>query len=420
MNRSYHLHFIIFIGSIAMLLSVCSQSFAASFSGRVVDEEGNPVAGVTIGLPSVSTTTPQNRREPVLVPSQQDETNETGEFSIRNITSPIVQLALLPLRASAYEIRKAEIEWVPFYIDENRGFFSGLTFSIPPGADIKDVEITIRSRMRIRGRVLAADGTALSNAQVNLSIERRNIDGKGRGSRGGSKFLDADGSFVEYVREPAHYIVSVRYEGRSAESEEILLKDGEQHDKLVLKLDDAPRAKPARAMPPIANRRQMEADRAGWQRERQGMWAINPENRHAYKKVHCETREAAHAHAVEQGAYLVAINDAAEQEWLIEVFGEENFWIGLTDISEAETPHWDNGEPVTYTNWNSPEETDENTEANREPGADPNYTVLIGLTGKWQAARQQSSIARLTEWALLEKTHFTFGAPASDPDVEID
>ena len=411
MNRAYTFHFITFIGSIVILLSVCFQSFAASFSGRVVDEEGNPVAGITVGLPSFSATTPQDREEPVLIPSQQAETNETGEFLIRNITSPSVQLTLLPMRAATYEIRMAEIEWVPFYIDENLGFFSGLTFSIPPDADIKEVEITVRSRMRIRGRVLAADGTALSNARIEFRIERRNIDGKGRGSNGGPRFLDADGYFVEYVRRTAHYIVSVEYKGHSAESEEILLRDGEQHDKLVLKLDDVPLARPLRAIPPVAERRRRED---AWTRERQGTWAINPENRHAYKRVHCETHAAALAHAVEQDAYLVAINDAAEQEWLIEVFGEENFWIGLTNVSEAETPHWDNGEPVIYTNWNSQEETAENVKASQEP----NYTVLIGLTGKWQAARQRSPIARLTEWALLEKTHFTFGIPTSDPDVE--
>ena len=62
------------------------------------------------------------------------------------------------------------------------------------------------------------------------------------------------------------------------------------------------------------------------------MWAINPDNRHAYKMIRCETREEAQERATAQGAHLVAINDKAEQEWFLEVFGKQgNFWIGLTD-----------------------------------------------------------------------------------------
>ena len=39
--------------------------------------------------------------------------------------------------------------------------------------------------------------------------------------------------------------------------------------------------------------------------------------------IHCKTREEAKAKAIAQGAHLVAINDAAEQHWLLEVFGQK-------------------------------------------------------------------------------------------------
>ena len=42
-------------------------------------------------------------------------------------------------------------------------------------------------------------------------------------------------------------------------------------------------------------------------------WAINPDNRHAYKRIYCNTHEEALAQATEQGAHLIAINDKAEQ-----------------------------------------------------------------------------------------------------------
>lgn len=415
MRRSYVSSLVVCISSIILLFSGSFKSVATTFSGRVVDEAGKPVSGVEVALPGFRVTTPQDQDEPVFLPSQQAETNEMGEFLISDITSSSVQLALLPFRAAAYEIRAAKIEGISFYIDEQRGRYGGLTFAIAPGADVEDVEIIVRPRMRIRGRVLSADGTPLRNERVGFRIERRRIEGRGGGGGGGTRDLDADGYFVEYVERPAYYTVSVAYQGQSATSEEILLEDGERHDELVLTLDDKPPLKPERAVARVPDRKRFEA---AWNRDRQGMWAINPENRHAYKRIYCESREEAHTRAIEQEAHLVAINDAAEQEWLLEVFGRENYWIGLTDASKVESPHWDNGEPVTYTNWSQPEKTAGGEEVGQADEADQNYTVLIGLTGKWQEARQGSPLARLTQRAILEKEHFTVGTPESDSDVE--
>ena len=135
--------------SLLVSSSVVAQE-GATISGRVIDEAGQPVSGIELALPAFRVTTPQDRDEPVFLPSQQSETNEVGEFLINNITSPSVQLMLLPLRAAAYEIRIAKIDGVSFYIDERHALFSGLTFAIAPGADIKDVEITVRPRSRTR------------------------------------------------------------------------------------------------------------------------------------------------------------------------------------------------------------------------------------------------------------------------------
>lgn len=407
MNRSYVLS-LTFIANIALLFSLSSQGAATTFSGRVVDEAGKPVSGIEIALPAFRVTTPQDQDEPVFLLSQQAETNEVGEFLISGIAAHSVQLVLLPFRAAAYEIRAATIEGVSFYIDEDRGRYGGLTFAVAPGADVEDVEIIVRPRMRIRGRVLSADGIPLRNERVGIRIERRRIEGRGGGGGGGTRDLDADGYFVEYVERPAYYTVSVEYRGQSATSEEILLEDGERHDKLVLTLDDKPPLKPDRAVARVPDRERFEA---AWNRDRQGMWAVNPKNRHAYKRIYCESREEARTRAVDQGAHLVAINDVAEQEWILKVFGRENYWIGLTDASKIESPHWDNGEPVTYTNWSQPEKAASGEGTGQGDEANQDYTVLIGLTGKWQETRQGDPLARLTQRAILEKEHFTVGAP---------
>ena len=203
------------------------------------------------------------------------------------------------------------------------------------------------------------------------------------------------------------------------ESEEILLEDGQRLDGLVLSLGDKPQApKPDRVVvaPRAHDPARFEAAR---KREREGMWAINPDNRHAYKMIRCETREEAQEQAAAQGAHLFTINDKAEQEWLLEVFGKrENFWIGLTAGSKEGKQQWDNGEPVTYTNWISPKEAAEVAKSDQEGDVNPNYVVLVGMTGKWQAAGPGSPLIRITERAILEKENFIIGASEVEDDTE--
>ncbi|MDE0687882.1 MAG: lectin-like protein [Candidatus Poribacteria bacterium] len=424
MNRAYvlsltvisYVHSLTVVISVALLFLMSSlQSAATTFSGRVVDEMGKPVSGLQLAVPGFAVPIPQYRDEPVFLPSQQTETDEVGEFQMNDITSPAVKLTLLPVHAADYEIRSVKIEGISFCLDRHLDYFGGFAFAIEPGADVEGIEIVVRPRMRIRGRVLLADGTPLRNERVSIRVEHRNIGGGGGGSGGGTRDLDAEGYFVEYVEEPAYYTVSVGYQTQSAESEDLLLKDGERHDKLVLTLDDKPPPKPDPAVAGVPDRKRFEA---AWKRDREGVWAINPENRHAYKRIYCESREEAYTQAVDQGVHLVAINDAAEQAWLLEVFGRENFWIGLTDASKEENPHWDNGESLTYTNWNLSKKTVGGEGTGQDGEAHQNYTVLIGLTGKWQETHQGSPLARLTERAILEKARFTVGASELDSDIE--
>ncbi len=427
MKRSYFTAFVVIVGSVAFLLATSLPSVASSFSGRVIDEEGQPVEGLIIALPSfpgnmVPGQHQRMRGMGMFPPAQPSETDATGAFSITDIVSPSVnRLTLFPEHNSDYEIRSVEIEGIAFYFDRHQQHFGGLNFAIASDTDVKNVEITVRLRMRIRGRVLSADSTPLRNARVNLGVKRRNIDGRGRGSGSGTTNLDADGTFVEYVEEPAYYTVTLSYQGQYVESEEILLEEGQRMDGLVLKLGGEPEPpNPERVVVaprvPVHDPARFEAAR---KREREGMWAINPDNRHAYKMIRCETREEAQERAAAQGAHLVAINDKAEQEWLLEVFGKrENFWIGLTAGSKEGKQQWDNGEPVTYTNWISPEEAGKITKSAEASDANPHYVVLVGMTGKWQVAGPGSALRRITERAILEKENFIIGAPEVEDETE--
>ncbi len=104
------------------------------------------------------------------------------------------------------------------------------------------------------------------------------------------------------------------------------------------------------------------------------------------------------------------MKDEAEQQWDLKAFGQESFWIGLTDETKEGNLYWDNGEPVTYTNWGSPQQIVNEDDSLKNSGASKNYTVFVGKTGKWQMVRHGSSVAGLIEKAILEKENFIAGA----------
>lgn len=76
-------------------------------------------------------------------------------------------------------------------------------------------------------------------------------------------------------------------------------------------------------------------------------------NGHDYTQISADTWTNSEAFAVSKGAHLVAVNDAAENTFLISTFGTNNaLWLGLYRTSpNAPTFAWTNGDAVTYTNW---------------------------------------------------------------------
>ncbi|WP_300002688.1 lectin-like protein [Anabaena sp. AL09] len=71
-----------------------------------------------------------------------------------------------------------------------------------------------------------------------------------------------------------------------------------------------------------------------------------------YLLSNAATWKEAQAQAVTLGGNLVTVNDAAENQFLVNTFGgTEGLWIGLTDEVTEGTFKWANGEAVTYTNW---------------------------------------------------------------------
>lgn len=79
----------------------------------------------------------------------------------------------------------------------------------------------------------------------------------------------------------------------------------------------------------------------------------------------------ARVEALHLGGDLVTINNAAEQQWLSDIFGSnELLWIGLTDQAQEGQWKWTNGEPANYRNWSPGEPND------YQPAGGEDYAVM--------------------------------------------
>jgi len=89
-------------------------------------------------------------------------------------------------------------------------------------------------------------------------------------------------------------------------------------------------------------------------------WIVNPANNHSYGLVDRTNWVEAEVQARLSGGHLATINDAAEQDWVYQTFGNyggtnRRLWIGLNDAGKEGHFVWANGEPLDYTHWDAGE-----------------------------------------------------------------
>ena len=244
-------------------------------------------------------------------------------------------------------------------------------------------------RPQIHARVVHADGTPLANAEIYVVVLRRDLDAGGSGGSGSTMQTDAAGYFVETLNvgnSPKFYVVGVAYQRHLAKAPPFILQERQPEVHLLLTLDE-------NRVPP---------DRWGFDQEHttlkaflepSAVWAVNPINGHAYKRIYCHDVMDAMTLAAAENAYLVSINDEAEEIWIQGVFEPDSFWIGLSDVAKEGQWVWHSGEPVTYTNWGENKQDGGNTEAN-------DY-VISDFGAEWQAVAPRH--APFVEEAILER-----------------
>ena len=383
-----------------------AQDITCSLSGRVVDVDGKPIASLSIVIQPFAIVDGRMESAFLLkefmpeayVPLIKSQTDEAGRFSVTGVKPGPIQFVAQPAHlpvdgmlspdlydlAPDAEVLSIEIGAMTFYPPyEKHPPFGGITFGIEPSTHLENVEVTVKPRMRIRGQIVFADGTPLANARIGTSMRRRSLDGQGTGSSSGGSRTDDAGYFVEYVDNPGIYTVTINFQRLAATSEEFILEADQRYDSLVLTLNSEP--VPFEALP-----ERVELDNTG-------QWVLNPANNHSYKRVHCENWDDAQAKAIAEDAHLVSINDAAEQQWLVSIFGTAPCWIGLTDVAKEGEWGWTSGEPLTYFNWAFRKLID------ADRGEEDYVFMGISPDARWHKVGPQSPEWHMPRMTILEK-----------------
>lgn len=84
--------------------------------------------------------------------------------------------------------------------------------------------------------------------------------------------------------------------------------------------------------------------------------AVNPANGHTYYLMESSSWTNAEAAAISLRGHLVTINDATENQWVLDRWGtNRNLWIGLHAPVMFPNFVWVSGETATYRNWRAGE-----------------------------------------------------------------
>ena len=391
----------------AMILSLLASSSVvaqqgATISGRVVDELGDPVVGPSVALHRYKAIEDDERRVP-FVPFWQKPVNLDGSFSFVNIVPTESVSFVVEDERTKGKILSIQMSELTLYPGDHP-HFGKVRFSLEAGMDIENVVITVNTNIppQVRARVVSADGTPLVNTTIYVAVQRKKLDGTGYGGSSGTRQTDAEGYFVEDLSvedDPRFYALGVECNGLFAKAPPFILHEGQPQVHLLLTLDGNPDplARPPVGPPSSALTAFLDPP---------PVWIVNPANGHAYKKIHCDSIADATTQAAAENAYLVAINDDAENEWLDGIFERERFWIGLNDAAEEGQLVWDSGEPITYTNWGEHERAGDNTEVN-------DY-VIWGFGGRWEMVAPGSAQTHFVKTAILERADVPVETPAED------
>lgn len=126
---------------------------------------------------------------------------------------------------------------------------------------------------------------------------------------------------------------------------------------------------------------------------------------HSYQLITADNWTNSEAFAASLGGHLVAVNDAAENNFIISTFGlQSSLWIGLYRTApHAASWAWTNGDAVTFTNWAGGEPND--------AGWGEEY-VHTYTNGQWNDLDDNNSYSG-AKYGVLESARVSVPEPSS-------
>jgi beta-lactamase regulating signal transducer with metallopeptidase domain len=189
-----------------------------SISGRMVDEEGNPVPGMELMLVTVKFEDHMGWISSPLDPKTVSQAD--GSFTFDDVTEGYHQIAPLAHLGA----------WTPEETPKHT--FNQKLVAVPRAQAVTGVEIVVKPNpvVFITGRILRSDG---ETPIVNTKIERhyRQVSERGSGGGSGSFYTDDEGRYVFKDHEGGTFHLTMMLNGAAVE-QEIEAKDG-QHIKGV-------------------------------------------------------------------------------------------------------------------------------------------------------------------------------------------
>ena len=138
-----------FLIGIAVLSTLASSPTEAqedvSVSGRVVDESGNPVVGISIAIQPYKVI--GNRRKEGIVEIWRRQTDLEGHFSITHIMPEESLRFIVQAEQQETQILSIEIGGLTLY-PSSHPHFDGIQFSLAAGMEIEDAIIKVKTDIR--------------------------------------------------------------------------------------------------------------------------------------------------------------------------------------------------------------------------------------------------------------------------------
>lgn len=346
----------------SIILPAVADEETSTISGRVVDAEGQPLDNVPLELAYVQIRKEKGGAEDFGT-RLNTQTDSEGKFTFTNVTQGLVQFRIhsktvlqLGEFPNPTRVRVVKFGKMAFY-----PHFSGfpahgrVTFSIKSGVNINNVEIITELLYKIKGKIVYKNGDPLALKVVKVDFNWLRVGRKGNHAYSNTReiHIGPDGSFFYVVYRPTLCIISINYMGLSTESAPFMLNNDNSTHEVVLTLNG--NTSDLIPSPLAENPDKKKKQQPGYIPNFPAKWIINPANGHLYKWIACDSREDAQKQAADENAYLVTISSEQEQIWLETMFGRTPYWIGLTDVEKEGKWKWENGEPVTYTNWKKKE-----------------------------------------------------------------